>query len=221
MITTNDRFRMKRLYLSQFVWTFTPSLSVLLAIIIAHVYFHVEIPAMTRDVTAIARIHPLSGILSNLGVLLWCATASISLFAALTLREVGPRDAFWFLLGSGFLSTYLMLDDLFQIHEDLAPRYLGLRQKGTLAILGAFVLVYLLAFRHVILQTHFALLVLAMGFLSTSVGVDTVLAPIFWRMGHSELLFEDGAKWLGISCWCSYYVRASHQLLVRGLEVRP
>jgi hypothetical protein len=37
---------------------------------------------MTNDTAAIARIHPIAGILSNLGVLLWCASASICLFAA-------------------------------------------------------------------------------------------------------------------------------------------
>jgi hypothetical protein len=86
---------------------------------------------MTRDIAAIAKIHPLSGFLSNLGILLWCAAASICSFAAMTLRKIKPRDIFWFLLSSAVLSAYLMFDDLFQFHEELAPTYLGLNETGS------------------------------------------------------------------------------------------
>jgi len=32
----------------------------------------------------------------------------------------------------------------------------------------------------------------------------------------SEDVFEEGAKWLGISCWCSYYVHTAYQYAVYG-----
>ena len=59
---------------------FVPSISILLAVAVVSVLFKVSIPDMTRDVTALANIHPLSGVLSNLGILLWCSTASICFF---------------------------------------------------------------------------------------------------------------------------------------------
>ena len=31
---------------------------------------------------------------------------------------------------------------------------------------------------------------------------------------HLEYLFEDGAKWLGIASWCSYYIYTAYQLVL-------
>lgn len=79
---------------------------------------------------------------------------------------------------------------------------------------------YLIAFRRIMLRTHFGMFLLALGFLATSVVIDALLEPWLSRLGHWEYLIEDGAKWLGIACWCSYYVRTSHQLLA-GAHAHP
>lgn len=205
---------MKTVTVRQMLITFVPSISILVAMVVVSVHFRIRMPVMTQDVTAIARIHPLSGILSNLGILLWCAAASICAFAAMTLRNIKQRDTFWFLLSSALLSTYLLFDDFFLIHEDLASRYFGLNEKVIFVALGISVSAYLIAFRRVILRTNFGVLLLALGFLTTSVVIDVILEPWLWRVGHWKYFFEDGAKWLGIACWCSYYAHTSHQLLV-------
>jgi hypothetical protein len=198
----------------QLLITFVPSLCMLAAMAVAGVLFQVDMDVMTRDVTATANVHPLTGILSNLGILLWCAAASICAFAAVTLRNVKPGEPFRFLLCSALLSAYLLLDDFFLFHDELAPRYLGVDEKLVYAALGIAVCAYLIAFRRVILRTHFAVLVLAVGFLGIAVVMDALLEPWLRRLGHWEYFFEDGAKWLGIAAWCSYYVRTSHQLVV-------
>lgn len=205
---------MKTVSARQLLITFVPSISILVAMLVVSILFQVSMAAMTQDVTAIANIHPLSGILSNLGILLWCAAASICVFAAVTLSNIKPRDTFWFLLSSALLSAYLLFDDFFLFHEVLASRYLGLNEKVIFAALGIAVSAYLIAFRRVILRTNFSVLLLALGFLATSVVIDALLETWLWRRGHWEFFFEDGAKWLGIASWCSYYVHTSHQLLV-------
>jgi hypothetical protein len=187
------------------------------AMVVVGVLSQVRVEVMTRDVTAIAKIHPLSGILSNLGILLWCASASICAFAAMTLRDVEPRDTFWFLLSSALLSAYLLFDDFFLFHEHLAPRYLGLGEEVVLAALGIAVSAYLIAFRRMIRRTNFGVLLVALGFLSTSVALDTILGPWLRRLGQWEFLFEDGSKWLGIAGWCSYYVDTCHQRVLGTL----
>lgn len=196
----------------QLLMTFVPSLIVVAAMAAAGVLFDVNMDVMTRDIAATANLHPLTGVLSNLGVLLWSAAASICAFAAMALRNSRPREPFRFLLCSALLSAYLLLDDFFLFHDELAPRYLGVDEKLVYAALGIAVCAYLIAFRRVILQTHFAVLLLALGFLGIAVVMDALLEPWLRRLGHWEYFFEDGAKWLGIACWCSYYVRTSHQL---------
>ncbi len=185
--------------------------------VIVSIRFQVNIDTMTRDVAVIANIHPLFGILSNLGVLLWCVAASICGFAAIILRDIKPRDPFWFLLSSALLSGYLLLDDFFLFHENLAPRYLGLSEKFVFATLGIAVSAYLIAFRWIILRTNFSTLLLSLGFLTTSVVIDVILEPWLGQLGHWMFLFEDGAKWLGIAFWSSYYVDTAHRLLVSTL----
>jgi hypothetical protein len=208
---------MKTVSARQLLITFVPPLAILVAIVAVSILFQVSMPTMTQDVSAIAKIHPLSGILSNLGILLWCAAASICFYTATILRNVKPNDTFWFLLSSGLLSAYLLFDDFFQFHEVLASRYLGLDEQVVYAALGIAVSAYLIAFRQIILRTNFGILLSALGFLASSVVIDAILEPWLWRLGHWEYFFEDGAKWLGIASWCSYHVHTSHQFLVSSL----
>ena len=198
--------------------TFIPTIAILAALVVVRVFFHVSMSDMTSDVTTIAKIHPLSGILSNLGILVWCAAASICAFAAMTLRTIKPRDTFWFLLFSALVSSYLMIDDCFQFHQ-LASRYLGLNDKIIYMALGIAVTVYLIAFRRVIARTNYGFLVVAIGFLTRSVIIDAFLIPYLRRYGDWMYLFEDGTKWLGIVSWGSYYVLTSHQFLVNACNL--
>ncbi|MBF8275518.1 MAG: hypothetical protein HW390_591 [Candidatus Brocadiaceae bacterium] len=168
-------------------------------------FYKISIHTMTQDPASLGGIHPLSGFVSSLGVLLWCAAASICFFAALTILKGKQGDAFRFLLFSAVLTSYLMFDDLFQIHEELASEYLGLNEKTVTASLFIAIVTHLITFRQIILRTNFFVLLLALGFFSTSVAVDQV-----WCR---EYFFEDGAKLLGIACWCSYFAQTSYRLL--------
>jgi hypothetical protein len=205
---------MKNIPARQLLITLVPALVILAAIAAASILFHVSIKDMTNDVSEIMDIHPLSGFLSNLGILLWTATASVCFFAAMTLRARESREMFWFLLFSAMLSAYLMLDDLFRIHEFLAFLYLGVKEKFVVGGVGLAVCAYLISFRSVILRTNYGVFILAMGFLTISAGVDMTPARWFGEHGEWVNFYEEGAKWLGIACWCSYYVRTSYQILI-------
>ena len=118
---------------------------------------------------------------------------------------------------SGGLSSYLLFDDFFMFHEQLAPQFLGLSEHDIYMVLGVAVLSYLFSFRHVILQTNFFLLFLAVSFLSMSVATDTV-SPWLWRLLDWEYLLEDGFKWLGIVTWVAYFANTSYYFIVRHME---
>jgi hypothetical protein len=209
---------MRTVSAGQFVITFLPVGSILIVIAVVSALFELRTSLFTRDVTAIAGIHPLSGFLSNLGILLWCTTASICLFAAVPLANLKGREVFRFLVSSGLLSGYLLLDDLFLIHETLAPRYVGVDERAIYVVLALAILAYLVAFRRLILRTRCVMLLAAVGLLAASVVIDTILEPWLEQLDHWKFLLEDGCKWLGIAGWCSYYVSTSHQLLVTNLD---
>ncbi len=213
---------MTRISSRQLLITFVPSVSVLFVVVIVSVFFKVDMPKMTRDVTAIANIHPFSGALSNLGILLWCVSASICFFAAIIIRKTEVSNMFNFLFFSSLLSAYLLLDDLFLIHEELAFRYFGLYEEFIYVSFGVALTAYLVAYRSFIkLQTNYGTLLLAIGFLSLSIIIDTVLESWEKRFGYWMFFFEDGIKWLGIASWCSYYVHTSHRLLVGNVNIMP
>lgn len=86
------------------------------------------------------------------------------------LRKTGANSAAIFFLFSGLLTSMLMLDDLFLLHERIFPEYLHWRQRYIYLSYVSSVLVYLAAFRHIIFKNNFLLLALALFFLSVGGG---------------------------------------------------
>jgi hypothetical protein len=187
--------------------TYVPALLLLAVVAGVSFFYGVGIPQMTRDFVEIAGIHPLSGALSYIGILLWWTSASIWLFSAGLYWTRKSRELFRFALFSGLLSGYIAFDDLFCFHEILAPRYLGIPEKLVYVFLVIAVVFYLIIFRKHILQLDGLLLLLALSFLGFSVFVDAFLMIwLYKQIGHWSWFVEDGAKWLGIAGWCGFCI---------------
>ena len=199
--------------------TYVPPFVILAIVLAVSLGLSINFGLMTRDVAAIAKVHPLAGVLSSLGVLLWCVAASSCFLAAAIVHNSPERGSLRFLLASGFLSTYLLLDDFFLFHEELAPRYLHLNEKLVFAGLGLAVIAYLMMFWRTLLQTRWYLFGLALGFLGLSAFVDVVL-PRVLDLGHWQAFFEDGTKWIGIASWCAYFVVTSYENLLGVSPIR-
>ena len=209
---------MKKRYILQLLITGIPAILILIGIALAGTILDINFGLLTRDIAAIAKINPLSGILSNFGIILWCSTATVCFFAAIAIRNTELNDWFWFLFFSGLLSAYLLFDDFFQFHEILAGNYVGIREIYTYMMLGIAVLFYLFKFRRNILRTRFSFLLMSFVFLALSVATDVFQSPLMLRVGHWEFFIEEGTKWLGITCWCSYYVQTSYRISVDAFE---
>jgi len=102
---------MKTISTRQLLITFVPSIAVLVVAVFASMFYCVNIRDMTQE----------GGVLSNLGIILWCAAASVCLFSAITLHQKKSDVGAGFLYYSAFLSAYLLFDDFFQIHEEIFP----------------------------------------------------------------------------------------------------
>lgn len=196
----------------------------LLGIAGTRMFLHIGISNMTRDVTAIAGIHPLSGILSSLGILLWWTSATVWFFAALLRRCRQEAQGIGFLVCSGLLSTYLALDDLFLFHEHLFPTYLSVSEQTVYAFLAVCTMLYLWRYRRYFIRSDGVLMLLALAFLCASVVFDAVLAPHLWHLKDWLFLVEDGLKWLGICFWTAFcIVRCTNDLRLayqRGRDKR-
>jgi hypothetical protein len=196
------------------------ALLVLVVVAAVSLLGHVPMPMMTRDIAALGHLHPLAGVLSNLGILLWTATAAICLFVARTERDRLSAPVARYFLCAGLLTLWLALDDGFQIHEELSPQYLHIRERYVYLALAVATVAHLWSARAVILRSNWSLLALAFGFLAGSALLDTLLAGWFKQIGEWEFFYEDGAKWLGIVCWSAYHVLACSRRAVLDRAVR-
>jgi hypothetical protein len=188
-----------------------PALLFLTVMILAYFYRNIPFEFFSRDPTTTAKMHPLTGIQSNMGVLVWWAGGTICLFCHLLLRQaqVGNSLASFF-LWSGLLTCILTLDDFFLFHDYFAWRYLRLSQKIIYLAYATFSVWYLIKFRQIILNSNWLLFFVAFAFFGLSVFMDLFLRqwPSPWRF-----FFEDGFKLIGIVSWSGYLIQTCLQAL--------
>lgn len=144
-----------------------------------------------------------TGLVSNLGILAWTVGATTAFVGAWVCRLGGRRRASNFLLGGGAVGAMLLSDDLFQFHAVLLPAELNIPKFLGQSLLGAGIIVWL--FRHFaeIRRTHYHLLLAAAFGLAASFVIDAVFAP---APGQGWNILEDGAKFLGILAWSTFFV---------------
>lgn len=191
-------------------WIYGPTSVLLVGMSLVAHFTRMPLRKIFSDPASITNSHPLLGFVSNLGIVLWCATAAICLYSAALLRKRGDSgELASFFQYAGLLTTFLMLDDLFLFHERLAQMYFHVPQIAVVAAYGVATLVFLIRFRELILRTEFVLLGSAFAFFAFSLLVDQVLDEVM----PMEHLFEDGSKFLGILGWLAYFTRTTFQAL--------
>ena len=116
--------------------------SVLLgAVLFLHVWKNIPVGHLTADPIALADELPVySGFLSQVGILIWSAAASICFFCAKRLWHTrAERELKRFLVVSGAFTLWLALDDMFLLHETVFP-LIGIPQN---IVLGSYILLTL------------------------------------------------------------------------------
>jgi hypothetical protein len=161
------------------------------------------------------------GALSSLGVLLWWGAAVVSAFTFVLLgRAPQPSTTLQgsraFFLYFAVFTGILTLDDLFMLHEEALPNYLGIPEAVVYACYGilAFGFVRFIPF---VFRTNFVLLALAFGFFAFSVLTDFgLLRFLFGMSGGASLVIEDLSKLLGIVSWFGYTLSSSMKATTRA-----
>jgi hypothetical protein len=166
----------------------------------------------TRDPAAAMDAHPLTGVQSHLGVLVWWSAGVVSLFVAgVVRRRAGTAQLAAFLLWSGAITVVFALDDLFLLHEDLIERLIPRGEKVLFLAYATALAWGLVRFREVIRESEWALLAVALLLFGASMTVDFLVQPRWdspWR-----IYVEDGLKLLGIAAWSGYLIRMCRDAL--------
>ena len=166
------------------------------------------------DPTEVMDVPFYTGIMANLGILLWAAAASICLFIAIFLPQLVGKTWKDFFLVFGLLTFLLLLDDWLRIHDEIFPVYFGI--KGDVIGIGYFLLTLLCLFRYrqLILRYPYTFLLMALGFFAVSVAIDVAPPVLKHRFSVADVLFfEDSAKLLGIANWLAYFAYLSAAIL--------
>ena len=186
------------------------------AVVLLHFWKGISFGDLTRDPTAIFATPPHTGFLSQLGNCLWTAAAAVCLFCTGVLS--GRPDTLnlkLFLFVSGLLTLLLGFDDLFLFHEEVFP-FLGVPEKVVLVSYAGLTLVYVARFYSTILKTEYSLLGMAFAFFAVSMALD-FLNPV----GLEPHIFEEGAKFVGIVSWLSYFVRVGASAVTSAAAESP
>ncbi|MCT7970679.1 hypothetical protein [Laspinema olomoucense] len=164
------------------------------------------------------------GIVTKLGILLWCATAAICLFTSLYLKPLNPSLKHQqFLFFAGILTTVLMLDDFFQFHEEVFPTYLGISEKIVYLAYVIMVALYLVKFYTIILSSRYLVFVgLALVCFALSILLDmraiVDLVDIGLIYDRDRALLENGFQLFGIVSWFTYFSLTCKEQIQQGMH---
>lgn len=194
-----------------------PSLAIVVLSLIAWTSATYGIPVymFTRDMAALAKIHPFVAVASSLGAFLMCAAATCCLFACSVARGNG-REVPWHVLAAGLFSLYLAADDFYELHDRLLPDYLGIPQRVVHALIATSAVAITFRWRRQFLAFRPWLLAAALSFLSISMAFDLFDGALLRLLGPWEFFWEDGAKLIGISLWATYFIGLARHALSRS-----
>lgn len=188
------------------LWIIAPLALAFLAAVMLVRYQGKSVAKLLSDPAAALHTNPLLGFVSNIGILGWCAGATVALFAAWLLHRARQApEAARFHVGAGLFTALLMADDFFLIHDALAPRYLHLPQNVVYALYCALFALFVVRCRHALLARNPALFAAAVALLGLMAGLDALLP------GYSPLasLVMSGSKFLGIFTWSAWLILAA------------
>lgn len=181
----------------------------LLAVVLGKLLWDIPPGDMLRDPAQVMDAPVYTGVISNLGLVLWGSTATLCVLAASLSRRL---RGYWTYAAA--LTLLLFADDWLLLHDEVLPDAFGLPDLLVYAVYGLAVIFYLLRYRAVLLAGEWVLLLAALGWFAVSVGVDQ-LDGIVEVPGL--YLWEDGAKLLGIVTWLLFHGRLARADLIASI----
>ncbi|WP_318777726.1 hypothetical protein [Chloroflexus sp.] len=154
---------------------------------------------LLRDIYTVANIPLYTGLVSNLGILIWCVATTIWVLSAYLIRRQPSDPRYGLSVSAAAFTAFLLIDDSMMLHEVLLPRVTNLDEQVFLigyALVAAAFAVYALPR---MLRTDCLPAFIAAGLLAASYLIDVML-PFMPRY----TLYEDVAKFSGIVFWAIY-----------------
>ena len=185
-----------------------PSAILYLAILYISNFYNIKLNLVVRDLAQTCGYPIGVGMISNIGILLWGAAASICLFTSCS--EIINRESSRLLLLGGIFSSLLCIDDFFLLHD----RYIG---PDFLNVTYLSISIFLLVrFQRILKNIGLFNLIISILFLGLSIFFDGVIQQVFNQSYELTQLIEEGFKFIGITCWLNFWCKASSYALKLG-----
>lgn len=161
---------------------------------------------LSRDTSAVLEGPFYAGAYANLTILVWAMAAGVALLSASVLRRGGQGKAALMTAAAGAITTIMVIDDLFLVHESLAT-YLHIPEKAGPIGYAILVVGFSWYFRR-LLRTDALLSITALGCWGVSALLDNVLYL------YSDFAVEDGTKLAGVGIWTFMVMRVASRSLL-------
>lgn len=163
-------------------------------------------------------LHPMMGALSSFGAIMFFCSSAVALFGATLATERSGRH---FLIYAGLFSSLLGIDDFFGLHDRVFPEFsIDETYVELLYVVGQ--LVYIIAFREVLLRLNYILLAAALLLLAISLALDSRLMFVIQDALGSPLsqaaaeAWEDLPKLAGTVLWLWFHMQAAKDIVADG-----
>ena len=180
-----------------------------LALGIAGMQSRMPLTALLHDPNAVLGVPWYSGLLSNIGILAWTVAAAAASGRAWVAKQTDRSSAARCLGVAGAVASILLLADLLLLHSSVLPKLIGVPKSGATIIVVLPAIAWFAIFIGEILRTRWIILAAALVSFFISIAADQILSP----EGSTALLFEDGAKFLGVLAWSLYFVLTTHDIV--------
>jgi len=180
-----------------------------IALGIAGMQSRVPLSELLLDPNAVLGVPWYLGLLSNIGILAWTVAAAAAIGGAWVAKQTNRSSAARFLGVAGAVASILLLDDLLLLHSSVLPKLIGVPKSAATIIVVLPAVAWFAIFLGEILRTRWIILAAALSSFFVSIAADQILSP----EGSTALLFEDGAKFLGILAWSLYFVLTTHDIV--------
>lgn len=154
-----------------------------------------------------AGYHWYTGLVSDLGVMGWTIGGTAATFGWWLARRGGRPGAARLFGGGALLTAYLVADDLLQLHAGVIQELIPLSKHTVELLIAMSAGAWLVANVQEIRRTRVMVLAASLTALATSIVVGAT-SPASW-----SIVWEDGAKFLGILAWATYFTVTAADVL--------
>ncbi len=181
----------------------------LFTVLIIALKFGVEPSDITRDYSGVYHHEPWVGLISYLGIFIWCAALAVCGFSWRILSRVERKKEYSvFFFWSGLITLILTLDDQFMLHEIVLPEYAGISEIFFYLFYLIIMTLYSFKFLTILLNQNVALIFLTYLFFAVSITFD-----LFFEGVPFDTYIEDSVKFTGITLWAIYFIKSAYEQL--------